>query len=211
VDGYRILMVCTGNICRSPLMERLFVARLSGALPPAEAARFSVSSAGTWAVSGEPMSAAAAETLVALGGDPCGFVAHDLDPATLAATDLILAAAREHRALVVSAEPRVADRTVTVRELARLLRPVPAGEIDRLALRGDPVDRMRALAAAAFANRGLVPLDDPNDDDVPDPYGRDHAAYLRAASLIDAALAVPLGLLLAGSGSELGAEQRGGT
>jgi protein-tyrosine phosphatase len=112
--------------------------------------------------------------------------------------------------LVVSSEPRVADRTVTVRELARLLGPVAAGEVDGLTRAADPVQRMRAIAAAAFAQRGLVPLADPSADDVPDPYRKDREAYLRAASLIDAALAVPLALLLAGGGSELGAQERGG-
>lgn len=66
------------------------------------------------------------------------------------------------------------------------------------------------IAAAAFAQRGLVPLADPSADDVPDPYRKDREAYLRAASLIDAALAVPLALLLAGGGSELGAQECGG-
>jgi protein-tyrosine phosphatase len=211
VSGYRILMVCTGNICRSPLMERLLLARLRASLTVTEAARFAVSSAGTWALSGEPMSAEAAETLVALGGDPSGFAARDLDPSTLAGADLILTAAREHRGLVVGSEPRVADRTVTVREFARLLGPVTVDEVAQVARPGDAVERMRRIATAAFANRGLVPFDDPSEDDVPDPYGRDRASYLRAADLIDTALAVPLALLLADSRSELGAQDLGGT
>jgi protein-tyrosine-phosphatase len=39
---YRILMVCTGNVCRSPVMERLLRARIAYRLPAEQAARFAV-------------------------------------------------------------------------------------------------------------------------------------------------------------------------
>jgi protein-tyrosine phosphatase len=191
---YRILMVCTGNICRSPVMERLLVARLREHLSAADAARFEVGSAGTWAMVGEAMSPEAAETLLGLGGDPDGFLGRDLT-AELLEADLVLTATREHRAHVVAEVPRAASRTLTLREFARLLGSVTAVDIAQAAPRGDPVDRMRAIAAAAFSNRGLVPIDDPADDDIADPYRRDRAAYERAAAEIDAALMVPLTLL----------------
>jgi protein-tyrosine-phosphatase len=47
----------------------------------------------------------------------------------------------------------------------------------------------------AFSRRGYVPLVEPEDDDVPDPFGGKMSGYERAAALIDAALAVPLTLL----------------
>jgi protein-tyrosine phosphatase len=195
-DTYRILMVCTGNICRSPVMERLLVARLRGRLAAAEAARFVISSGGTWAMAGAPMSPEAAETLVDLGGDPAGFRGRDLDVSALTSTNLILTAAREHRALVVAAAPPVADRTLTLRQFARLLAPVTKRDIDARVSSDDPVERMSAIAAAAFEQRGLLPFDDEAQEDIPDPYRQERAAYLRAASQIDTALSVPLALLL---------------
>jgi protein-tyrosine phosphatase len=195
-NTYRILMVCTGNICRSPVMERLLVARLRERLTPDDAARFVVSSVGTWAVVGAPMAREAAETLVNLGGDPTGFSARQLDVGALPSMSLILTAAREHRALVVAGAPSVADRTVTLREFAGLLAPVTRHDIDSRVSSEDPVERMSAIAAAAFEQRGLVPFEDRVPEDVPDPYGKERAAYLRAASQINAALAVPLRLLL---------------
>jgi protein-tyrosine phosphatase len=192
---YRILMVCTGNICRSPVMERLTVARLAGHLAPEDAKRFEISSGGTWALAGSEMSPEAAETLIDLGGDPSGFIARDLEPEMLEAADLVLTATREHRGLAVASLPRASSRTVTLREFARLLGPVTPSDIAGRAGSDDPVDRMRAISAAAFANRGLVPLGQPAADDIDDPYGRPRAAYLRAAEAIDAALAVPLALL----------------
>lgn len=196
-DTYRILMVCTGNICRSPLMERLFVARLRAHLPPADAARFEVSSAGTWAMDGEPMSPDAAETLVSLGGDPSDFTGRDLSVEMIHDADLILTATREHGRLVVTSEPRAAGRTLTLREFARLLGPVTPSDIAGRVASNDPVERMTAIVAAALAQRGLVPVGDPADDDIADPYGRDRPAFVRAASEIDAALAVPLAVLFA--------------
>jgi protein-tyrosine phosphatase len=195
-DSYRILMVCTGNICRSPVMERLLVARLAERLSPADRARFEVSSAGTWAMVDSPIAPDAHETLVAMGGDASDFAARDLEPEMIRASDLVLAATREHRGLVVAAEPRAASRTVTLRELARLLGPVTAEDVAARAGGDDVVARMRAVAAAAFANRGLVPIGNPADDDIADPYGREFAAYQRSADAIAAALAVPLELLV---------------
>jgi protein-tyrosine phosphatase len=191
---YRILMVCTGNICRSPVMERLLVARLRERLGAQAAARFEIGSCGTWAMLGEQMSPEALATLVDLGGDGEGFTPRELT-ADLVGADLILTATREHRGRVVSEVPRAAARTLTLREFARLLGRVTAADIAAQAASDDPVDRMRAIVAAAFANRGLVPADDPADDDIADPYRRDRAAFTRAAREIDAALSVPLALL----------------
>jgi protein-tyrosine phosphatase len=189
-------MVCTGNICRSPLMERLTVARLRSALTAADAARFEIESAGTWGLVGEPMAPEAVDTLVALGGDASGFAARELDATMIDTADLIVTATREHRGIVVTEVPRASARSLTLRELARLLGPVTPAEITADAGE-DPVMRMRAIAARAFGNRGLVPVTNPADDDVADPYGRPRQSYLRAASEIDAALMVPLTLLLA--------------
>lgn len=191
-------MVCTGNICRSPFMERLFVARLREKLPAAEAARFEVGSCGTWGLVGSPMSPDAADTLRELGGDPDGFQGRALAPELLDA-DLILTATREHRGRVVTEVPGTAKRILTAREFARLLAPVTSRDIDDRVGSSDPVERMRAIVDAAMANRGLVPLAAAKEDDIADPYGRDRRAYARAAAEIDAALSVPLDLLLNGS------------
>jgi protein-tyrosine phosphatase len=182
-SAYRILIVCTGNICRSPFAERLFAARLREGLGDA-AAGFEVSSAGTWGLVGEPMQPEAAAALIARGGDPSGFVARELTADLVSDADLVLGATREHRAAAVTFDPRASSRTLTMRELARLLGPV-----ERAAIAGeDPVERMRQVLRAAIGNRGLVPVADPRDDDIADPYGQSRAAYERAAEEIDAAL-----------------------
>jgi protein-tyrosine phosphatase len=141
------------------------------------------------------MAPESATALVAIGGDPDRFAARDLDREMLAAADLVLTATRQHRARAVTEQPRAASQTLTVREFARLLGPVTPAQINGRVAGGDPVERMRAIAAAAFANRGLVPVTDAADDDIADPYGRARSAHERAVAEIDAALAVPLRLL----------------
>src|SRR3954470_23136084 len=75
-DPFRVLFVCIGNVCRSPVGERLLAARL-----PAE--RFAISSAGVGAMVGYAMSRYAAEELKSYGGDPTGFAARQLTPRML--------------------------------------------------------------------------------------------------------------------------------
>ena len=83
-------MVCEGNLCRSPLAERLLRLRTKGS-------DVHVTSAGVIAAVGEPIDPLAADELVRLGGDPEGFEARRLTPAMLEDADLVLTATRAIR------------------------------------------------------------------------------------------------------------------
>ncbi|WP_448059151.1 arsenate reductase/protein-tyrosine-phosphatase family protein [Cellulomonas hominis] len=188
----RILVVCTGNICRSPAVERLLRAGLDprpgngpdGALGTAGAV--AVRSAGTRAVVGAAMSVPMATLVRAAGADPDGFAARQLTPALVGEADLVLAMTREHRAAVVGLVPAAVRRTFTLRELARLIRPEePAGggPASTTGLTGSAAERLRALPTLAARRRGAVPAP-PGDDDVLDPFGRDEATYRQAFALL---------------------------
>ncbi len=88
----RILLVCTGNTCRSPLAEVL----LRRALAEAGVADVAVTSAGTGALGGEP--ASEGSTLVALenGLDLTAHRAQVVTREMLADTDLVLTMGRAH-------------------------------------------------------------------------------------------------------------------
>jgi protein-tyrosine phosphatase len=186
-DRFRWLMVCTGNICRSPMAERLAASGLAERLGH-RAAHFQVESAGTFGLEGSEMQPFAAEVLAELGVDSAGFRARRLDSDTVAAADLITTATLEHRGIAVSLHPRSAARTFTIRELARLLTVVDLAELPT----GDPVERARAMVGAVAARRGYLPPVKPRDDDVADPYGHPLDAYRRCGELLVEALRAPL-------------------
>ena len=166
-ETFDVLVVCLGNLCRSPLAERLLRLRL------ADEPGVRVSSAGVRAVVGAPMDASAALELSRLGGDPSDFVARQLTADLVTDADLVLTATRQLRSQVVELAPTALRRTFTLRELAALLeeRPWP----------GDPAD-LRALVAAAADWRGSV-AGRGDALDVPDPIGGPASLHREAADL----------------------------
>jgi protein-tyrosine phosphatase len=168
-DGFQILVVCIGNVCRSPLAAHLLAARLSGS-----DRRYVVSSAGTHGLVGEPMDPSAAAELRRLGGDPRDFVASRLEPRGVRDADLVLTATQRLRGEVLQLAPAALRRTFTLRELARL---VAAAEVSQ----DDPA----GLVAAAAGWRGLAAGVDPGELDLPDPIGRPDAVHREVADLID--------------------------
>ena len=87
----RVLIVCTGNTCRSPLAA---VALLDELGPDRE--RVEVSSAGTAAWEGQPASATTIELAALEGYDLVPHRSRRVTPALARAADLILVMEREH-------------------------------------------------------------------------------------------------------------------
>jgi protein-tyrosine phosphatase len=166
VTRFRVLFVCIGNVCRSPLGQHLLAARL-----PAE--HFEVASAGVGALVGEPMNAEAAVHLEPHGLTADGFAARQLTPRIVEESDLVLTATRGIRSRVLEDSPRALRRTFTVLEFAAALDSVSGVE--------DPA----AVVAAAAQQRSRAVLD---DYDIPDPYGRGDSAHLLAAETMLAAV-----------------------
>jgi protein-tyrosine phosphatase len=187
---FRILHVCTGNICRSPMAERLTRAGLERRLGP-DADRFLVESAGTWGHSGSPMEPHALSTLASYGIDGADFRARELVAEHVVGADLVLGATREHRAAAVVLHPRAASRTFTLREFARLVSAVEPAQLTA----DDVVERARALVRAAAGRRGLVPPDSPSDDDLVDPYQGPERGFAACGELVTSTLQRPLDLI----------------
>ncbi len=188
--SFRVLHVCTGNICRSPMAERLTRAGLAARLGVA-ADRVLVESAGTWGHTGSPMEPEAEATLRSYGVDGADFRARELVAEHVVAADLVLGATREHRAAAVVLQPRAAARTFTLREFARLTAAVEPGSLPA----GDVVERGRALVRAAAGRRGLAPPGRPSDDDLADPYHAPLSSFATCAALVHQTLQGPLDLL----------------
>ena len=161
-----MLAVCTGNICRSPAVERLLAAGLGPSCGVV------VTSAGTRAVVGAPVSPPMVRLMVAAGATAEDFAAQQLTRGLVDRADLILAMTRGHRAAVVELVPGAVRRTFTLRELARL-----STHVDPEALpAGGPAERLSALVGRAAGTRRPHPAR-PSQDDVVDPYGLGDAAY----------------------------------
>jgi protein-tyrosine phosphatase len=180
---FRVLFVCTGNICRSPTAERLLRHRLAETFAE-EAALVEVTSAGTGAVVGAPIQEYAAALLAGSGVDTAGFAARDLDEQQLAGSGLVLAMTREHRAAAATTYPRAIPNLFTLREFSRL---AGLAAQDGWKPEGDLPERLAALVPAARAFRGAQYIQ-PSADDVPDPYGRAAAAYDEPYRLISEAV-----------------------
>jgi protein-tyrosine phosphatase len=185
---FRLLFVCTGNVCRSPFAEILTRHLLSRRLGDPAATRFPVSSAGVRAVAGAPMHAHSRDQLAHWGLDGAAadrFVARQLTPTLIGAADLVLGASPRHRSAAVQLDPGALATAFSVREFARLIGAVELG-----GLPADPVARARALVEEARQVRGLVPLFEPDGDRVPDPIAGPSAAHREAARLLAGAAGV---------------------
>ena len=104
---FRVLMVCTGNTCRSPLAEGI----LKASLPAGSRDRVDVSSAGTAALDGAQATSMAREVAARHGIDLSGHRSAALSRAEVGSADLILAMAREHADAVRSLAPEASGRT----------------------------------------------------------------------------------------------------
>src|SRR5262245_30250718 len=93
---FTVLNVCVGNICRSPMAERLLVHALRERIGDRADELYHSHGAGTgsWHV-GEPMNSPAARELQARGCDAGGFTARRLRADMIDASDLILCATSE--------------------------------------------------------------------------------------------------------------------
>lgn len=181
-----VLLVCTGNICRSALAERLGQAYLADVLG-SDAVR--LASAGTRAVVGSAMHPDSALVLEGLGGTAGDFRARQLMDGMITEADLVLTMTRAHRQDVLHRVPRALHRTFTLTEAAALLRllPVPAPE---------PCARGRRLVADLATARPQRHSGE--DDDIQDPIGQPLEVHAEVGQVIADAL-LPLLLRVAGA------------
>ncbi|MGP3980953.1 arsenate reductase/protein-tyrosine-phosphatase family protein [Streptomyces sp. KR80] len=170
-DTFRILHVSTGNVCRSPITERLTRHALADRLGDPMTGGLIVESAGTWGHEGAPMEAHAATVLTDFGADPAGFLGRELLDEHVIRADLVLTATRDHRAQVISMGHSAGLRTFTLKEFTRLVRAIDVATLPDPEPGGVVVDRARALVRAAAALRGWLLAPSPEADEIYDPYG----------------------------------------
>lgn len=165
-EPFRVLFVCTANICRSAYAD---VAARAGAPKGVE-----FGSAGTSALVGQPIDPPMAEQLQGIGR-PAEHRARQLTKGLADEADLILAMTSEHRRYILDVWPGLAQKTFVLGHAARVTAQL-----------SEPVPRTE-LAELLWANRTVD-----ESDDVRDPYNQGVEAAEFAASTIDSYLEVLL-------------------
>jgi protein-tyrosine phosphatase len=175
-----VLVVCTGNICRSPMAEALLRAHLA-----AHGVAANVHSAGTMAWSAAPPSEAVV-VMEERGVDLSTHRSRQLDIALVEAADLVLGMTRQHVGRVEALVPDASHRTFLVGELVRLGRQVGARSAEESV--GDWLLRIAAVRPdGRIRGRGV--------DEVTDPLGEPLSTYQATAARLDAELRELAGLL----------------
>jgi protein-tyrosine-phosphatase len=110
-DKFRVLFVCTGNSCRSPMAEGI----LKKMLRENEVDNFEVSSAGISTLSGVPATLFAMEVCKARNVDLSQHRSRQLNKRILRKADLILAMSDEHMEYVGKVDKSALDRSYLLR------------------------------------------------------------------------------------------------
>jgi len=169
VGAGQILVVCTGNVCRSPYIERLLADGLAGL-------GVEVASAGTRALVGSPMDEGTRRLLARAGVATDDFAARQLTAQLAQDADLVLTATRDHRSSVVRMAPRALRHTHAIADFADLVAQA----------RLEPSDGslIAQLAAGGAARRGEVPVRPAEDAQIVDPYRRGAEVFEQMAAQV---------------------------
>lgn len=139
-----LLLVCTGNTCRSSMAEALARQYLEEKKRKAE---LQVISAGLAAVEGAPATPEAIQAAGELGADLRGHRARHLTPELVEQADLILTMTREHKQEILRRMPQARGKVYTLKEFAGGL------DIKELEQRSVEVAANLAAAEREFASK----------------------------------------------------------
>ncbi|CAM5615721.1 protein-tyrosine-phosphatase [Streptomyces spiroverticillatus] len=162
--SFEVLFVCTGNVHRSVLAERL-LAQHAGA-------GVRVASAGTRPPGPYEMDRETRTVLEQLGGEGRDFTSRRLTGEMVAGASLVLGMEREHREAAVRLRPGALRRVFTLREFLRLAEGAQGAQGD--------------VVAYAAGMRGEVAPVDAEQDAVSDPWGLGYEALSACGTLLDA-------------------------
>lgn len=159
-------MVCTGNICRSPMAEALLRHKL------AERGCFDieVASAGTWADLGRPATPEALQVLAERGIPFDDHRARPVDLEELAEADLVIAMTSVHVRELKAMSDEVGTKLLLMKEIVEM-------EVGEGTFEDPPARLVNVLQGKRPEPRRAL--------DVDDPMGLPTAAYQRAAGEIE--------------------------
>lgn len=118
----KILLVCSGNTCRSPMAQ----AMLQQMLRNTHNKEITVKSAGLYTSDGLPASEAARLVMEEMGLDLSGHTSQKVNEALMAETELVLTMTEEQRQNLAAAFPQKRQQIFTLGEFSGQ----PGGDID---------------------------------------------------------------------------------
>ena len=180
----KILFVCTGNTCRSPMAQGLFSLLAKEAGVEAE-----VRSAGIAAVDGQAVSPHASDILKEHGFETA-LKSRRLTPEEVRWADLILTMTMQHKGAILRQYPEAVDKTFTLKEYAAWGEEelsTEESERERLQdviiklLQGEKLDEEERRLWQTYERKLL-------QFDIADPFGGGRDEYERTAEEIKQAL-----------------------
>lgn len=189
-SGGSVLVVCTGNVCRSPYIERRLAQLIDGV-------GVSLESAGTGALEGEPIDPGSVAELRERGASAGDFAGRQLTSQMIAHADLVLTAARSHRAEVARLLPRSMAYCFTLGDFADLVADLDSKLLSDIGTREQVAPWAAQVASLAAARRGSIPPRPREESDIPDPYRQGRAAFTRMAREVERVLPAVAAVLAA--------------
>jgi protein-tyrosine phosphatase len=187
ISPSEVFVLCTANVCRSPMAQALLTDRL------ATLGRMVTVRSGGMLGDGEPPRPEAITAMAGYGLDISSHRSRRVTADDLERADLTLAMARENLRYAVVTAPAIWPRAFTICELVRRGQAIG---------RRQPGESLAGWLARAHAGRERAALlGDSADDDVADPTGGPQRGYTEAAAILSG-LADQLVPLCWGAGSD---------
>jgi protein-tyrosine-phosphatase len=117
----KVLFVCSGNICRSPMAAAYFRHRAA----QSGLSHVVVDSAGTLGIEGAPAAAEAVQVMAEIGVDLSGHRSKGVGEALLRTSDLVVGMTRSHLEYLALHHPEGEDRRLLLRAFESGPRPDP--------------------------------------------------------------------------------------